>query len=93
MSFVGDVSMQIEALKVMTANRLRIMTEALEVFNQRVNERTTPDEGLEATFENTHSAYFKLYEQTHKYKIQPLVMPVRAKIEAENVNAIVEKYY
>ena len=93
MSFVGDVSMQIEALKVMTANRLRIMTEALEVFNQRVNERTQPAEGLEATFENTHSAYFKLYEQTHKYKIQPLVMPVRAKVEAAEVNAIVSQYY
>ena len=88
-SFVGDPTMEVSALKEITQRRLNILLEALDIYNTRAN--TLTEDGQ-------NSAYFKMYEDTFKIRINPVNVPIRqtkAVIEQENeaINATIDKYF
>ena len=87
-SFVGDPTMEVSALKEITQRRLNILLEALDIYNERAN--TLTEDGQ-------NSAYFKMYEDTFKIRINPVKVPIRqtkAVIEQleEEKNATMDKY-
>ena len=83
-SFVGDTKMTVDQLQIMTQQRLDIITEAINVYNQRVNGKTEDGE---------NSAYFKLYEQTFTVNLKPVEVPLRAGQKAVKINETVSKYF
>ena len=88
-SFVGNTTMEVGALKAITERRLGVLLDALDVYNSRAS--TLTEDGQ-------NSAYFKMYEDTFKIRINPVNVPVRqtkAVIEQENeeINATIDKYF
>ena len=88
-SFVGNTKMEVGALKAITERRLGVLLDALDVYNSRAS--TLTEDGQ-------NSAYFKMYEDTFKIRINPVNVPVRqtkAVIEQENeeINATIDKYF
>ena len=83
-SFVGDTKMTVDQLQIMTQQRLDIITEAINVYNERVNGRTE---------DGKNSAYFKLYEQTFSVNLKPQEVPLRAGQKAVLINETVSKYF
>ena len=67
-SFVGNTTMEVEALRAITERRLGVLLDALDVYNSRAS--TLTEDGQ-------NSAYFKLYEDTFKYRINPVQVPIR----------------
>jgi hypothetical protein len=87
-SFVGNVTMEVGALRAITERRLGVLLDALDIYNSRAS--TMTEDGL-------NSAYFKMYEDTFKVRIMPEVVPIRqtkALIDAleEDKNATMDKY-
>ena len=83
-SFVGTPGMTVAQLQIMTQQRLDILTEGINKYNERVNVKT--EDGL-------NSAYFKLYEDTFSVKLNPEEVPIRAGAKKIQTNATVSKYF
>jgi hypothetical protein len=88
-SFVGNTTMEVGALKAITERRLGVLLDALDVYNSRAS--TLTEDGQ-------NSAYFKMYEDTFKVRINPVNVPIRqtkSLIEQENeeINATIDKYF
>jgi hypothetical protein len=87
-SFVGNPSMEVGALRAITERRLGVLLDALDVYNSRASTMTE---------DGQNSAYFKMYEDTFKIRINPVQVPVRQtksliEQEKENKNATMDKY-
>ena len=83
-SFVGTPGMTVEQLQIMTQQRLDILIQGINKYNERVNVKT--EDGL-------NSAYFKLYEDTFSVKLNPEEVPIRAGAKKIQTNATVSKYF
>jgi hypothetical protein len=88
-SFVGNVTMEVGALRAITERRLGVLLDALDVYNTRAS--TLTEDGL-------NSAYFKMYEETFKVRITPREVPVRLtksliEQEKEDKNITMDKYF
>jgi hypothetical protein len=88
-SFVGNVTMEVGALRAITERRLGVLLDALDIYNSRAS--TMTEDGL-------NSAYFKMYEDTFKVRIMPEVVPIRQtksliEQEKEDKNATMDKYF
>ena len=83
-SFVGTPGMTVEQLQIMTQQRLDILIQGINKYNERVNVKT--EDGL-------NSAYFKLYEDTFSVQLKPEEVPLRAGAKKIQTNATVSKYF
>ena len=88
-SFVGNVTMEVGALRAITERRLGVLLDALDIYNERAG--TLTEDGL-------NSAYFKMYEDTFKVRIMPEVVPIRQtkaliEQEKEDKNETMDKYF
>jgi len=88
-SFVGNTKMEVGALKAITERRLGVLLDALDVYNSRAS--TLTEDGQ-------NSAYFKMYEDTFKIRINPVNVPIRQtksliEQEKEDKNATMDKYF
>ena len=83
-SFVGNVTMEVGALRAITERRLGVLLDALDIYNERAN--TLTEDGQ-------NSAYFKMYEDTFKVRIMPRQAPKRKNAIIENQNIIMDRYF
>jgi len=83
-SYVGDTKMTQDQLRIMTQQRLDILTQAVEKYNSYANERT--ENGL-------NSAYFEKYEQFFSTTVNPVDIPQRAGVKKIETNKTVSKYF
>ena len=89
-SFVGTPQMTVDQLISMTQQRIDVLTEGVQKYNQRVNEKT---EILPDGTGGDHSKYFKLYEQTFDIKLQPVEVPLRKGQKKIAIDSVVSKYF